>query len=57
MDAGNLLRLYWIPECQVRPDPVHERIAAISRELLMQIKELAEDMGFEVLHAIVDCLW
>lgn len=23
----------------------------------MQIKELAEDMGFEVLHGIVDCLW
>ncbi len=36
---------------------VHERITAISRELLMQVKELAEDMGFEVLHGIVDCLW
>jgi DNA polymerase I len=36
---------------------VHERITAISRELLMQIKELAESMGFEVLHGIVDCLW
>ena len=36
---------------------VHERITGISRELLMQIKELAEDMGFEVLHGIVDCLW
>src|SRR5512137_2523104 len=23
----------------------------------MQIKELAENMGFEVLHGIVDCLW
>ena len=23
----------------------------------MQIKELAEEMGFEVLHGIVDCLW
>jgi DNA polymerase, archaea type len=23
----------------------------------MQIKELAEEMGFEVLHCIVDCLW
>jgi DNA polymerase I len=23
----------------------------------MQIKELAEDVGFEVLHGIVDCLW
>jgi len=36
---------------------VHERITATSRELLMQIKELAEGMGFEVLHGIVDCLW
>jgi DNA polymerase, archaea type len=36
---------------------VHERITGISRELLMQIKELAVDMGFEVLHGIVDCLW
>jgi DNA polymerase, archaea type len=36
---------------------VHERITGISRELLMQIKELAEDMDFQVLHGIVDCLW
>jgi len=36
---------------------VHERITGISRELLMQIKELAESMGFQVLHGIVDCLW
>ena len=36
---------------------VHERITETSRELLMQIKEMAEDMGFEVLHGIVDCLW
>jgi DNA polymerase I len=36
---------------------VHERITGISRELLMQIKELAESMNFEVLHGIVDCLW
>lgn len=36
---------------------VHERITAISRELLLDIKELAEDMNFEVLHGIVDCLW
>jgi DNA polymerase I len=36
---------------------VHERITGISRELLIQIKELAENMGFEVLHGIVDCLW
>ncbi len=36
---------------------VHERITGISRELLMQIKELAESMDFQVLHGIVDCLW
>lgn len=36
---------------------VHERITGISRELLLQIKELAEIMGFEVLHGIVDCIW
>jgi DNA polymerase, archaea type len=36
---------------------VHERITEISRELLMQVKELAEGMDFEVLHGIVDCLW
>lgn len=36
---------------------VHERITAASRELLIQIKELAERMDFIVLHGIVDCLW
>jgi DNA polymerase I len=36
---------------------VHEKITAASRELLMQIKELAEGMNLEVLHGIVDCLW
>ena len=36
---------------------VHESITAISRELLMQIKDLAESMNFQVLHGIVDCLW
>ncbi|MCX6677425.1 MAG: type B DNA-directed DNA polymerase [Methanothrix sp.] len=36
---------------------VYERITEISRELLMQVKEMAEDMDFQVLHGIVDCLW
>jgi DNA polymerase, archaea type len=36
---------------------VHERITEISREMLMQTKELAESMDFQVLHGIVDCLW
>jgi len=35
----------------------HERITDTSRELLLQIKKLAENMGYEVLHGIVDCLW
>jgi len=34
-----------------------ERIIGIPKDLLIQIKELAEGMGFEVLHGIVDCLW
>ena len=36
---------------------VHEKITGRSREILMQTKEIAESMGFTVLHGIVDCLW
>ncbi|MDM7933894.1 MAG: type B DNA-directed DNA polymerase, partial [Methanothrix sp.] len=36
---------------------VHERITSISREMLLQVKGIAEEMGFGVLHGIVDCLW
>jgi DNA polymerase I len=36
---------------------VHEAITARSRVILMQTKDLAESMGFTVLHGIVDCLW
>jgi DNA polymerase I len=36
---------------------VHESITAISRELLLQIKGIAENMGFEVLNGIVNCRW
>lgn len=36
---------------------VHERITSVSREILLQTKEIAEEMGFEVLHGIVDCVW
>jgi DNA polymerase I len=36
---------------------VHEAITRISREILMQTKDLAESRGFTVLHGIVDCLW
>jgi DNA polymerase I len=36
---------------------VHEAITRKSREILMQTKDIAESMGFCVLHGIVDCLW
>jgi len=35
----------------------HEAITAYAREKLLQAKEIAEDAGFEMLHAIVDSLW
>jgi DNA polymerase I len=36
---------------------VHEAITRRSREILIQTKDIAESMGFHVLHGIVDCLW
>ena len=36
---------------------VHESITSISRDLLLQAKDIAENMDLEVLHGIVDCLW
>jgi DNA polymerase, archaea type len=36
---------------------VHESITQISRELLQQVKDVAEGKDFQVLHGIVDCLW
>lgn len=35
----------------------HETVTAISRELMLQAKEIAEDMGFDVLHMYVDSLF
>lgn len=35
----------------------HEAVTHISRELLLQSKEIAEEMGFTVLHMYVDCLF
>ncbi|GIV65312.1 MAG: hypothetical protein KatS3mg046_572 [Bellilinea sp.] len=35
----------------------HEAVTAISRELLLQAKENAEDMGFTILHMYVDSLF
>ena len=36
---------------------VHEAINRHAREILLKTKEIAENMGFEVIHGIVDCLW
>ena len=36
---------------------VHEGITGRSREILLQTKDIAEEMDFHVLHGIVDCLW
>ena len=35
----------------------HEAVTAVSRELMLQAKDAAEDMGFTVLHMYVDCLF
>jgi DNA polymerase I len=36
---------------------VHEGITGRSRDILLRTKDIAEAMGFNVLHGIVDCLW
>ena len=36
---------------------MHEGITGRSRDILLRTKEIAEEMGFRVLHGIVDCLW
>jgi DNA polymerase elongation subunit (family B) len=35
----------------------HEAVTALGREKLLKAKEIAEERGFELLHAIVDSLW
>jgi DNA polymerase-2 len=35
----------------------HEAVTSISRELLLQAKETAEELGFSVLHMYIDCLF
>lgn len=35
----------------------HESITAYGRDILLKTMELADGMGFEILHGIVDCLW
>jgi len=36
---------------------VHEGITERSRDILIRTRDIAEKMGFIVLHGIVDCLW
>jgi DNA polymerase-2 len=35
----------------------HETTCAFSREKLLQAREICESRGYEVIHAIVDCVW
>lgn len=35
----------------------HEAVTACGREALLRAKETAENLGFNVLHLFVDCLW
>ncbi|MDL1944602.1 hypothetical protein FBQ99_19915 [Chloroflexi bacterium CFX2] len=35
----------------------HEAVTAMSRELMLQAKEIGEDMGFTILHMYIDCLF
>ena len=36
---------------------VHESITGHARDVLLQARDIAEVLGFSVLHGIVDCLW
>lgn len=35
----------------------HESITAYARDILLRTIEIADDMGYDVLHGIVDCIW
>lgn len=35
----------------------HESVNAFSRDAILQAKEIAENRGFKLLHAIIDCMW
>ncbi|HTX19352.1 MAG TPA: DNA polymerase domain-containing protein [Bacteroidota bacterium] len=35
----------------------HESVNAFSRDAILAAKEIAESHGFEMLHAIIDCMW
>ena len=35
----------------------HESVNAFSRDAILRAKEMAEEKGYEFIHAIVDCMW
>ncbi len=35
----------------------HESVNAFSRDAILTAKEIAENRGYELLHAIIDCMW
>ncbi|HWP83356.1 MAG TPA: DNA polymerase domain-containing protein [Bacteroidota bacterium] len=35
----------------------HEAVNAFSRDAILTAKEIAEERGFHLLHAIIDCMW
>jgi DNA polymerase elongation subunit (family B) len=35
----------------------HESVNAYSRDAILKAKEMAEEKGYEFIHAIVDCMW
>jgi DNA polymerase-2 len=35
----------------------HESVNAFSRDAILTAKEIAEERGYELLHAIIDCMW
>lgn len=35
----------------------HESVNAFSRDAILKAKEVAEERGFRLLHAIIDCVW
>ncbi|MDH3253088.1 MAG: hypothetical protein OEM41_09875, partial [Ignavibacteria bacterium] len=35
----------------------HESVNAFSRDAILRAKEIAEERGYEFIHAIVDCMW
>ena len=57
VDACNVFWLYGLQKRQVRTDSGPREDHRNLQGTLMQIKEMAEEMGYEVLHGIVDCLW